>query len=106
MFCPNNLPQLRGDLFITDGGMETTFLFHEGMELPEFAIFPVLDRPGGGDAIRRWYRTYTAIAGRFHVGRSPRAARPFDKPVSPLLGQPPEARAHQRASYWLDVNRP
>ena len=64
----DNLPQLRGDLFITDGGMETTFLFHEGMELPEFAVFPVLDRPGGGDAIRRWYRTYTAIAGRFHVG--------------------------------------
>jgi S-methylmethionine-dependent homocysteine/selenocysteine methylase len=35
----NNLPQLSGDLFITDGGMETTLIFHEGWELPEFASF-------------------------------------------------------------------
>lgn len=64
----NSLPQLSGDLFITDGGMETTFVFHQGMELPEFAVFPVLDRPGGHDAFRRWYRTYTALARRFGIG--------------------------------------
>ena len=64
----NNLPQLRGKLFITDGRMETTFRFLEGMELPECAVFPMLEKRGGGDAIRRWYRTYTAIARRLHTG--------------------------------------
>ena len=31
------LPQLGGDLFLTDGGIETTLIFHEGLELPFFA---------------------------------------------------------------------
>jgi len=30
----NNLPQLSGELFITDGGMETTLFFQEGFDLP------------------------------------------------------------------------
>ena len=28
------LPQLAGDIFLTDGGIETTLIFHEGLELP------------------------------------------------------------------------
>ena len=28
------LPQLAGELFLTDGGIETTLIFHEGLELP------------------------------------------------------------------------
>jgi S-methylmethionine-dependent homocysteine/selenocysteine methylase len=39
---------MRGDVLITDGGLETTLVFHEGIELPEFAAFPLLDRPDGG----------------------------------------------------------
>jgi S-methylmethionine-dependent homocysteine/selenocysteine methylase len=38
------LPQPGGDrLFVTDGGRETTLIFHEGIELPEFAAFPLLE---------------------------------------------------------------
>ena len=29
----NALPQLDGALFVTDGGIETTLIFHEGLEL-------------------------------------------------------------------------
>ena len=36
------LPQLSYDLFLTDGGIETTLVFHEGYDLPEFAAFVVL----------------------------------------------------------------
>ena len=39
-----------GGIFLTDGGMETTLIFHEGIELPHFAAFVLLDRrrgPGG-----------------------------------------------------------
>ena len=57
-----NLPQLSGDLFITDGGLETTLYFSEGYDLPEFAAFVLLDQPGGRQAIERYYRTYAEIA--------------------------------------------
>ena len=40
------LPQLGGDLFLTDG-LETTLIFHEGLELPHFAAFELLKRPEG-----------------------------------------------------------
>ena len=33
------LPQLGGDFFMTDGGLETTLIFLEGQELPHFAAF-------------------------------------------------------------------
>jgi hypothetical protein len=35
----NALPQSAGGLFLTDGGIETTLIFHEGLELPDFAAF-------------------------------------------------------------------
>jgi len=38
----NTLPQLTGKLFLTDGGLETTMIFHHGVELPEFAAFDLL----------------------------------------------------------------
>jgi hypothetical protein len=31
---------MRAQLILTDGGLETTLLFHEGVELPHFAAFP------------------------------------------------------------------
>jgi|GEM_PF-1447528 hypothetical protein len=37
-----NLPQLDGTLFLTDGGLETTLIFHEELDLPEFAAYPLL----------------------------------------------------------------
>ena len=42
-----NLPQLYGDKFLTDGGLETTLIFHEGLELPEFASFDLLKNDDG-----------------------------------------------------------
>ena len=43
----NDLPQLSGDLFLTDGGIETTLIFHEGLELPYFAAFDLLKHDTG-----------------------------------------------------------
>ena len=31
------LPQAGERLFLTDGGIETTLIFHEGLDLPDFA---------------------------------------------------------------------
>jgi homocysteine S-methyltransferase len=56
------LPQLQGDLFITDGGLETTLIFHQGLELPEFAAFVLLESEEGREALRRYFEPYMAIA--------------------------------------------
>lgn len=62
------LPQLAGDLFLTDGGIETTLIFHDGLALPDFAAYALLGRPDGEAALRRYFRAYAAIARRFGVG--------------------------------------
>ena len=50
------LPQLGDGLFVTDGGMETTFIFHDGLQLPHFASFVMLASEDGrhmtGEVIR------------------------------------------------------
>ena len=64
----NDLPQLSGDLFLTDGGIETTLIFHDGFELPEFAAFDLLKNDEGIDALRKYFRTYASIAREYQVG--------------------------------------
>jgi len=59
------LPQLSGAPFITDGGMETTLIFHHGRELPDFAAFPLVHDP---DELRRYYEPYVAFARDAGVG--------------------------------------
>lgn len=56
------LPQLGGRLFLTDGGMETTLIFHEGLDLPHFAAFVLLRTEAGRAMTRRYYERYLAIA--------------------------------------------
>jgi homocysteine S-methyltransferase len=62
------LPQADGDTFITDGGMETTLVFHHGFELPHFASFVLLDDPAGTEALRDYFRSYVEIAREQGVG--------------------------------------
>lgn len=56
------LPQLTGALFLTDGGIETTLIFHDGLDLPEFAAFDLLKDDGGIEALRRYYLPYLDLA--------------------------------------------
>ncbi len=56
------LPQLGDGLFLTDGGLETVLIFHEGFELPEFAAFVLLDSDEGRQALRRYFRAYADVA--------------------------------------------
>ena len=64
----SELPQLGGDLFITDGGIETTLIFHYGQELPDFSAFHLLRSPEGEGALRRYFQTYAALANKHKVG--------------------------------------
>ena len=64
----NALPQLGGGLYLTDGGIETTLIFHEGLELPDFVAFHLLRTPEGEAALLKYFRTYAEIARRFATG--------------------------------------
>jgi len=56
------LPQLKNRFFMTDGGLETTLMFHEGMDLPCFAAFDLLKDEAGWAALHRYFATYARIA--------------------------------------------
>ncbi len=61
-------PQLSGELFLTDGGIETSMLFHEGIDLPYFAAFPLLNDPKGQDVLKKYFHNHCAIANKYNVG--------------------------------------
>src|SRR5262245_27002509 len=63
-----NLPQLSGSLFLTDGGIETTLIFRDGLALPHFATFDLLKSAAGRAALKRYFATYAALAKRYGVG--------------------------------------
>jgi S-methylmethionine-dependent homocysteine/selenocysteine methylase len=55
-------------MFLTDGGIETTLIFHDGFELPEFAAFDILKNEAGIAALRRYYKSYASVAREHEVG--------------------------------------
>ncbi len=64
----HDLPQLKGGMFLADGGMETTLIFHEGAELPHFAAFVLLADRTGRQQLKNYYIRYLDIAARGKSG--------------------------------------
>ena len=64
----DHLPQLDGDLFLTDGGIETTLIFHDGIDLPLFAAFDLLTDDEGTEALRRYFRPFVELAHDANAG--------------------------------------
>ncbi len=62
------LPQLQGQLFVTDGGLETDLVFHHGIDLPEFAAYPLLADESGRSLLTNYYDDYAVIAARAAAG--------------------------------------
>ena len=50
-----DLPQLDADVFLTDGGLETTLIFDDGIDLPDFAAFTLVDDDAGRAALVRYF---------------------------------------------------
>jgi S-methylmethionine-dependent homocysteine/selenocysteine methylase len=58
-----SLPQLTSTLpFVTDGGLETTLVFRDGIELDDFAAFPLVDTVAGQAALANYYGPYLDLA--------------------------------------------
>lgn len=48
--------------WVTDGGLETDLIFNRGVDLPQFAAFPLLDDAAGRRLLRGYYAEYAEIA--------------------------------------------
>jgi homocysteine S-methyltransferase len=69
MTSPAAPTQFSGErLFITDGGLETWLLFQQGIDLPLFAAFVLLEDEAGLDALTRYYAAYLQIAQEHAAG--------------------------------------
>jgi S-methylmethionine-dependent homocysteine/selenocysteine methylase len=64
----NQLPQLGGDIFMTDGGLETTLIFHDGIDLPYFAAFDLMKSDEGKKRLYDYFVSYADIAKKNEVG--------------------------------------
>jgi len=58
----DRLPQFAGKTFLTDGGLETTLVFLDGMALPCFAAFPLIETAAGRERLRDYFAPYIATA--------------------------------------------
>jgi S-methylmethionine-dependent homocysteine/selenocysteine methylase len=54
--------------YVTDGGLETDLMFHHGVELREFAAFPLLVDPKGRELLVDYYSGYAQIASAAGAG--------------------------------------
>jgi homocysteine S-methyltransferase len=64
----NHLPMNDAEVFLADGGVETTLVFEEGFDLPDFAAFPLHRHAAGREALIRYFEAYITVATRDGVG--------------------------------------
>jgi S-methylmethionine-dependent homocysteine/selenocysteine methylase len=62
------LPHLSGRAMVTDGGLETDLIFNRGVDLREFAAFPLVDDGPGREVLAAYYDGYAAIAAKAGAG--------------------------------------
>ncbi|MBX2802194.1 MAG: homocysteine S-methyltransferase family protein [Myxococcales bacterium] len=98
------LDQFDGRTLLTDGGLETTLIFHDGFDLPAFASYRLLAEPRGREALKGYFRTYARLAQErgtgivletptwrastdwgAHLGDDPQALRAFNRQAVALL---------------------
>jgi len=58
-------PMGSGELFLTEGGSETEIMYRHGFELPEFAMFPLLDNPKAVTMMRDMYCAQLDVAAEY-----------------------------------------
>jgi homocysteine S-methyltransferase len=55
------LPQLAGGLFLSDGGLETSLVFLDRIDLPHFAAFTLLEDEIGRERLKGYYVPYLEL---------------------------------------------
>ena len=64
----HDLPQLSGDLYLTDAGLETDLIFNHGIEIREFAAHTLLPDDKGRAAVADYLRGYLSLAKEYDAG--------------------------------------
>ncbi len=54
-----------GRYFLTEGGIETEIMYKWGFEMPEFAMFPLLEKADSRQAIAAMYRRYLDVVSKY-----------------------------------------
>jgi homocysteine S-methyltransferase len=58
----DQLPQLRGRPFLSEGGLETDLIFHHGIDLPDFASYPLLESDDGRQLLTEYFQHVVDLA--------------------------------------------
>ncbi|UCF37046.1 MAG: homocysteine S-methyltransferase family protein [Acidobacteriota bacterium] len=64
----SDLPQLNGNVYLADGGLETDLIFNHGIEIPEFAAHTLLNDEAGRRALAEYFRRFLRLAQTFETG--------------------------------------
>lgn len=64
----NHLPQLGDTQLLTDSGLETTLIFLEGIDLPCFASYTLLESGEGRQTLKSYFERHLAIAADYGTG--------------------------------------
>jgi S-methylmethionine-dependent homocysteine/selenocysteine methylase len=64
----NALPQLSGDIYLADAGVETDLIFNHGIEIREFAAHTLLPIPQGRTALSRYFEGFLSLAKQQNTG--------------------------------------
>ena len=77
-------PQQPGLMYLTEGGTETEIMYKYGFELPEFAMFPLLDQPAAVAELRGVYTRYLDTAARHGFGVVMAGSTTGQAPTGPI----------------------
>ena len=64
----HSLPQLSGDIYLADAGVETDLIFNHGIEIREFAAHTLLPIPQGRKALSRYFEGFLSLANQQNTG--------------------------------------
>jgi len=65
---PSGLPQLASGVYLTDSGLETDLIFNRGLNLREFASFPLLADDAGRSTLAQYYMDHWEVADAHGAG--------------------------------------
>jgi len=97
-------PRQEGRIYLSEGGTETELMYKHGFELPQFAMFPLLDNQEAVAKMREMFRSYLEVAAKY---KACALMGGLDYRASPdwggLLGYSPEglAEANLRSIAFL-----
>ena len=64
----SELPQLSGDLFLADAGLETDLIFNHGIDIREFASHTLLPKPAEREVMANYFGDFLSLANQYDAG--------------------------------------